>query len=314
MGFLSSLWLAISRALAPLSNSNISFWAVAFIALALIALLFFMPTVESAMARTSWGGGRNRLSSRMVRQAQALRPSRGRNFSDKVRENLYRDGQSSAPVETGSDFFLFTQFVFGSIALIIGFLVVLVGGASPIYLALAVAGYFAPTVLATVHNRNRRNAITKALPKALPRLATQIEMEPDLKTVFAKVAESDKGPLYDEFEWASGQMAIAARNVFEVLRELDRRNGLKPFFGPMADDAEREARGSDAKMKAAIRERIILALNDHYAKIDEKLGTVANRVTIAVAVPLMIGILISILGPLILSLVYNVGQTPVGGG
>lgn len=309
MDFLNAFWVRLARTLGPLSNSNVSFWAVAIIAIALIALLFFMPTVESAMARTSWGGGRNRLSSRMMRQAQVLRPSGGRTFFTKIRENLYRDGQSSAPVEISSDFFLFVQFVFGTIFLIAGFLMVVIGGASPLYLIFAVAGYFTPTILASVHNRNRRNAITRALPKALPRLATQIEMEPDLKAVFAKVAEADKGPLYDEFEWAAGQMAIAARNVFEVLRELDRRNGLKPFFGPMADDAEREARGSDAKMKAAIRERIILALNDHYAKIDEKLGTVANRVTIAVAIPLMIGILIAILGPLILSLLYNVGQS-----
>lgn len=309
MDFLNNFWVALARGLGPLANSNVSFWAIAIIAVALIALLFFMPTVETALGRTSWGDGRNRLSSRMMRQAQALRPSHGRSFSDKVRENLYRDGQSSAPIDTTSDFFLFAQFVFGSVFLIISFLLVVVSGASPILLFLAVVGYFAPTILATYHNRRRRNAIMKALPKALPRMATQIEMEPDLKTVFAKVAEADKGPLYDEFEWAAGQMAIAARNVFEVLRELDRRNGLKPFFGPMADDAEREARGSDAKMRAAIRDRIILALNDHYAKIDEKLGTIANRVTVVVAGPLVIGILIAIMGPLILSLLYNVSQT-----
>jgi pilus assembly protein TadC len=308
-GLLWGLATLLGRLLGPLSTSNVTLVALALIALALLALLFFMPTVETILMRSGFGiSGRNRITNRMLRQAQALRPSRERSFSARLRENLYRDGRAGAPIDTGSDFFTFFQLVFGFIFLILGFLLTVVGNGSPFYLALAFAGFFAPWLVATLHNRNRRAAIVAELPRALPRMATQLDMEPDLKTVFAKVAQSGVGPLYEEFQWAAGQMAIAARSVYDVMRDLDRRNALPPFFGPMADEAEREARGSDAKMKAAIRENIVLALDEHYARAEQRLGSIGNQATVAVALPMLAGVLAAILGPLILQLIGQLSQ------
>ena len=307
---LHNLAIILAKITGPISTSNITLVALALVALALIALLFFMPTVETMLSRTGLGlAGRNRIGNRMLRQAQNLKPSRERSFSARLRENLYRDGRASAPIDTASDFFTFFQLTFGFIFLLLGFLITVVANGSFIFLLLGLAGFFTPWLFATMHNRSRRAAIIRELPRALPRMATQLDMEPDLKTVFAKVAQSGTGPLYEELQWAAGQMAIAARSVYDVMRDLDRRNVLPPFFGPMADEAEREARGSDAKMKAAIRETIVQALDDHYAKAEQRLGAIGNQATIAVAVPMLLGVLAAILGPIMLQLVTTLTQS-----
>lgn len=306
MGPLGGLRDWLIHTLSPFAASNVSIIFLAGVMILLVMTMFFLPTVEDMISRANFGGDRRRWTSVMIRQAQALRPTKEKKLSAKVKENLYRGGQSNDIMDVSSDFFRFLRFVCGAIMAGLGVVAVLVLGAPPFFLGLAVVGYLLPGVIATMHNRGRKKKIMASLAQALPRLATAMDMERGLRGALAKVAASDKGPLYDELDWAAGQMTLAVRNDFDVLRELDTRNGIA-FFGPLADAAEREAQGSDARFRAIVREYINEALNDHYGELDRRLGNLANKVIVIVAIPMMIGVMVTLMGPIVLSLIDTLG-------
>jgi pilus assembly protein TadC len=298
---LSGLRQFLVNVLGPAAASQITIFVLAGFAIALILALFFMPTLEEVATRANFGVDRTRFSSRMIRQAQSLRPTRENKMRDQLRDNLYRGGRSSDVMETSGDFFIFLRILCAVGFGLVGVLYVLVFGAPIFYLAAAALGYLAPTILANLHNRSRRKAISAALPAAMPRLGTAFDTEPDPRAAIAKVAKSDTGPLYDELDWAAGRMATVG-NVYDVLRQLDARNGIT-FFGPLADTAEREAMNSYPRMRAIVREYINEKLDDHYNDLEKRLGNLPNKVIMAVAIPMMLGILITVMGPILLSLI-----------
>jgi pilus assembly protein TadC len=299
LGGLRSFLIAI---LGPAATSQISIFVLAGFAIALVLALYFMPTLEEMVARANFGVDRTRLSSRMIRQAQALRPTRENRLRDQIRDNVYRGGRRSDVMETSGDFFLFLRILCAVAFGTVGAFYVLVLNAPIFYLAVALLGYLAPLVYANLHNRSRKRAIEAALANMMPRLATAFDTEPDPRAAIAKVAKSDEGPLYDELDWAAGRMATVG-NIYDVLRQLDTRTPGLNFFGPLADTAEREALNSYPRMRAIVRDYINEQLNDHYTELEKRLGSLPNKVIVAVAIPMMVGIMITIMGPLVLSLI-----------
>jgi pilus assembly protein TadC len=171
------------------------------------------------------------------------------------------------------------------------------------------AGYVLPLVLAQLHNRARRKQILDALPNAMPRLATAFSIDTYLlPMIFSKVAESDIGPLYDELDWAAGQMALAVRDPYEVIAQLDSRNNIT-FFGRLANDIERGAGSSEANMRKAAQDYIDEALSEYYADYEKRIGNLPNKVIVAVGIPMVIGIMVVVMGPVGMSLIGQLTRT-----
>ena len=305
---MESLLQNLARLLAPLSTRNDALLALVVIAVLVIVLLASAPAIETALERSGRSRDRAPILGRLLRSAALLRPVGGRSISEQVRGELYRDGNVNATIVTNSDFFLFLEIATCAIAIAIGAILALVLN-SAFILAIGILGYLTPWLIAFLHNRARKKKVAAEMPRILPRLATAIDLEPSLRDVFARLSEVGVGPLYDEFRWASGQMALSNRNIYDVMRDLDTRNSL-PFFSQLADDAEREAYGSDTKMREVGRESVTRALDDHFGKMDEKLGGVPNKVMLAVAPFLLIALLLSALGPLIVTFVSGGPLTP----
>ena len=305
LGGLRSFLIAL---LGPAAANQISIFILAGFAIAIVLSLYFMPNLEEMAARANFGSDRDRFSSRMIRQAQSLQPTRENRLRDQLRDNVYRGGRSSDIMETNGDFFLFLRILCAVGLGAIGAFYVLVLNAPIFYLALAGLGYLAPLIIANLHNRSRKKLIEASLATAMPRLATAFDTEPDPRAAIAKAAKSGEGegPLYDELDWAAGRMATVG-NVYDVLRQLDERNGID-FFAPLANTAEREALNSYPRMRAIVRDYINERLNDHYNDLDKRLGSLPNKVIVVVAVPMMIGILITLMGPVILSLIDQVSH------
>jgi pilus assembly protein TadC len=173
-----------------------------------------------------------------------------------------------------------------------------------------VFGYLLPLIYATLHNGSRKRKLLGALPVALPLLSSAIDTEPDLRAALAKVAKTEQGPLYEEIDWAAGQMAAAVSDRFAILRKIDERNHIN-FFGPMADVAQPEERQSDSRMRAVMREYISEWLNDYYGELDKRLGNLPNKVILAVGLPMMLGVLVTIMGPILLTLMDQLSKVKI---
>jgi len=302
-------------ALGPLASSQITIFFLGGVAVALVLALYFMPTFEDMISRANFGSDRTRFSSRMIRQMQSIRPTRDNKLSDTMRENLYRGGLSTDIIETNgdkADFFVFLRILCAVCLGAVGAFYVIFLHAAILFLGLAVMGYLLPAMWATLHNGARKRKLLAALPVALPLLASAIDTEPDIRSALAKVAKTETGPLYDELDWAAGQMAAAIADIYDVLRKLDARNNII-FFGPLADTAEREARQADARMRSVMREYINEQLSDYYGELDKRLGNLPNKVIMAVALPMMIGVLTVIMGPIILTLLQQLSHSGLGG-
>jgi Flp pilus assembly protein TadB len=271
-----------------------------------------MPTFEDMISRANFGSDRARFSSRMIRQIQSIRPTRDNKLSDTMRENLYRGGLSTDVMETNGDFFVFLRILCAVCLGAIGVVYVVFLHAGVFFLGLAVLGYLLPAMWATLHNGARKRKLLAALPVALPLLASAIDTEPDIRSALAKVAKTEEGPLYDELDWAAGQMAAAIADIYDVLRKLDARNNII-FFGPLADTAEREARQADARMRSVMRDYINEQLGDYYGELDKRLGNLPNKVIMAVALPMMLGVLTVIMGPIVLTLLQQLSHSGIGG-
>ena len=291
----------------PLAASQVSIFVLAGLAIAIVLLMAFLPTIEEMVVRASFGSDRNRFSSRMIRSAQTLQPTRESGWRDQMRDQIYRGGHTSDIILTDSDFFIFLRL---ALAISIGSLAalyVIVTKAPFFFMALPFLGYMGPSFYAGAHNRGRNKQIRTALPIMMPRLATAFDTEPDPRSAVSKVAKSDVGPLYDELDWAAGRMATVG-NTYDVLRQLDRRNGID-FFAPLADLAEREAAQSYSRMRIIVRDYINEALNDHYGELDKRLGALPNKVIVTVAIPMMLGIMVTVIGPVILSVIDQLSHS-----
>ena len=312
MGILIALKGWLFGLFSPLSNSNTTIFFLASLMVILIASIVYLPTIEDLVTRANFGANRKNFSTRMLRQFQAVRPNSNTGFRDKMRENLYRAGRPNDIIETNTDFFIFLRLVlafalFGFAALWLN-----VANASPLILLLPLLGYVGPLVLAQMHNRARRKKIMDALPNAMPRLATAFSIDTYLlPMIFSKVAESDIGPLYDELDWAAGQMALAVRDPYEVIRQLDGRNNII-FFGRLADDIERGSGSSEANMRKAAQDYIDEALSEYYADYEKRIGNLPNKVIVSVGIPMIVGIMVVVLGPVGMSLIgqlsHNLGH------
>ncbi len=296
--------------LGPLSASQVSIFFLGAIAIGLVLALYFMPTFEEMVSRSNFGADRTRFSSRMIRQMQSLKPTRDNKMADMMRAGLYRGGRSTDIMDTSGDFFVFLRLLCATGVGGAACLYVLLLHQSPLFLVLALMGFFLPQMFATLHNNGRRRKIMAALPLALPRLASAIDTEEDLRAAIGKVAKSNPegGPLYDELNWAAGRMAAAVSDRWEILRQLDTRNGIV-FFRPLADAAERESALQDSRMRKVVREHINEFLKDFYLDMEKRLLNLPNKVIMQVALPMLIGVLSVIMGPVILSLLDQLGKS-----
>jgi pilus assembly protein TadC len=309
MGILVALKGWLFSIFGPLSNSNLTIFFLASLTVILIVSITYLPTIEDLVIRANFGSNRKNFSTRMLRQFQAIRPSSHTTFRDNLRENLYRAGRSNDIIETNSDFFIFLRLVLAFALFGFAGLWLNVAHASPFILLLPFMGYVLPLVLAQLHNRARRKQIMDALPNAMPRLATAFSIDTYLlPMIFSKVAESDIGPLYDELDWAAGQMALAVRDPYEVIRQLDSRNNIT-FFGRLADDIERGSGSSESNMRKAAQDYIDEALSEYYADYEKRIGNLPNKVIIAVGIPMVIGIMVVVMGPVGMSLIGQLTRT-----
>ncbi|MGZ4417900.1 MAG: type II secretion system F family protein, partial [Gaiellaceae bacterium] len=90
--------------------------------------------------------------------------------------------------------------------------------------ALAVSGYVLPGAVLDRRARARRDRVDDALPDALDLLAVTVEAGLGLYGAIAKVVESTKGPLADEFALCLAEMRVGESSSV-ALKRLGARTG-----------------------------------------------------------------------------------------
>ena len=268
-------------------------------------LLFVSPDLDATFNRGA-RSGEDDLSSRLLRQLRQLRTS-DRGMRQQATVNLFYEGNSSRPVDTSGDFFLLLRVGTAMGTGLFGFILAIAYG-SPFFLLLTIIGYLAPSFLAGRHNKSRRKIIVGQIPQAMQRLQTRIAAGADIRDAFAKAAARRVGPLYAEMIWAARQMAIPGNNQYDVLREIDVRNDLPPFFAPLADQMERASRRSPKDARDVFMAYIDRLLEDEDSKRQAKISSLANKVTAGMVPFLIVGLALALGGPFIAALINGPGK------
>lgn len=284
----------------PLSISNLVVLSLIVAVIGLVILLFVSPDLDASFNRGARSGQDN-VSSRLLRQVRVLRAS-DRGIRGQAAMALYYEGNSSRPIDTSGDFFLLLRVGLGLGIGVFG-LVLAIGTLNPLFLLLGVAGYLLPSFQASRHNKSRRKKIMNQIPQAMQRLQTRIAAGAELRDAFAKTAARRSGPLYAELIWAARQMAIPGNNQYDVLREIDVRNNMPPFFTPLADQMERAGRRSAKDAREVLLAYIDRILEDEDAKRQAKISSLANKVTVGMVPFLIAGLALALGGPFIAAVV-----------
>lgn len=299
----------LARLAALLGDLVTSPWAIVVLGAsvaAVLGLLFSVPTVERVLGSS---GATGRKMDRLLREAREVRPSRDRRFGDLVTERLFREGTPDDRILVNSPFFTLVQVTTGLMALVSGVVMFAVReDHNPLFIAVGIAGYFGPTVIARMHNSSRTKRIMADLPRALPLLAVRVETSDALDSLFDGLAADLEGPLATEFAWLARQLRLAsAEDAYALIAQLDSRNPHPrlTFFSRLAEEAAREARGSVKRRNEVIRDTVKAELAAYQGKRMEKLGSLPNKVMISYAMPFVFAVLLSILGPMIVGFIQR---------
>jgi Flp pilus assembly protein TadB len=298
---------AVFSLIDPFTRSNTGIITLGLLLAALLTLIFMAPYLDRLGVNVP--SGSRRTDRRLMRQIGKVRPRSDRGFTSLMADNLFRGGSPDDMVDTSREFFWAVRAVSGLVFAAFGVVLFLTTGEMA-YVALAAFGYFVPSGLAWFHNRSRMAKIKKALPNALPKMAVQFSSAYNLGQVFERLALEGDGPLYAEFARTGHEMTAATQAKWlEYLRGIDDRNPGLYFFSTLADEIEREYHGSWAKLQEAALDFLTRAIDEHYALMSARLGSLQNKFLVAFAPFFFFAFLLVMIGPILIHALMTAGGT-----
>jgi Flp pilus assembly protein TadB len=295
--------------IARIASDNLTVVVLGVVAILLFIAASLAPSAIASLearrptAPVRTGGKRGPLLERMGRQLRLLlRPQNG--LRETVAEMLFRDGEDSGPIITEGDFFLFLQLVAGVSITLFGLLIYTVLLPFPPVIAAGVAGYFLPMWWANQRNTARRALIIAELPAALTAIERRVASQIPFTEAVRSAGESGEGPIYAEIAWAGRQMAASSADEYEVLREIDRRNGTTIFLSVAAqlERAVKVNRQTFVKTFLAFCDRV---RDEQDKDLEEGAEKVPGQVVAAMTPFLVVAILLAAFGPIVINLINN---------
>lgn len=287
-----------------MSQSDLALLVLAGCALALLALLFFMPKIDIDKILAGGRGDSSAYSQRMIYQVRRLSAG-DEPLKRRLARGLFRDGDAKAPIVVeNNDFLMLMRLVFGLVFGMIAGIMVILLNADTYFLGLPIAGFLLPMLVAGMYNRMRRGKMLAALPKAAVRLRTRVGAEARIVEAFSKAAENQKGPLWDEMRWASRQMADDL--PFDIMKQIDIRNNIT-FFGPLAGDLERASKRNKDDMRNVFVGYMDRKLEADFVEKENKLGSLLTKVNTVMIPFLLFGMLLAAGSTLLIQMINGDG-------
>lgn len=301
----------IGDLLVRIAASNLVAGAVGALLVLCLAVLLFRPGAI-AISRRAEGmivprrtiGGVTILS-RLGRSLRDLRTP-DRPVRDQVTTMLFRDGSPDAAVVIGTDFFLLLQVAAGIGGFLIAIIVYALFFTFPPVIAAGAGFYLVPMWIATRYNSARRERLARELPLALTAVERRVASGLSISEAIRIAGESGEGPIFSEIAWAGRQMAAASSDDFEILRDIDRRNGTT-LFTAVASQLERSRRQNRRAEIATFIAFCDRVRDDQDNNIEEEAEKVPGKVITAMTPFLVIAILLSAFGPLFISAINGGG-------
>jgi len=291
--------------------SNLVAGAIGALLVLCLAVLLFRPGAI-AIGRRAEGlvvprrtRGGTTIFSRLGRSLRDLR-SPDRPVREQVTTLLFRDGLTDSAIIIGSDFFLLLQVAAGIAGFLIALIVYALFLPFPPVIAAGAGAYIAPMWIATRYNAGRRDHLARELPIALSAVERRVASGIAISDAIRMAGEAGEGPIYSEIAWAGRQMAAASSDDFEILRDIDRRNGTT-LFTAVASQLERSRRQNRRAEIATFMAFCDRVRDDQDNNIEEEAEKVPGKVITAMTPFLVIAILLSAFGPLFISAVNGGG-------
>lgn len=302
---------AFGDLLIRIAASNLVAGAVGALLVLCLAVLLFRPGAI-AIGRRAEGmivprraRGGTSIFARLGRSLRDLRAP-DRPVRDQVTTMLFRDGSTDSAVIIGTDFFLLLQVAAGIAGFLFAIIVYALFFPFPPVIAAGAGFYLVPMWLATRYNNARRERLARELPIALSAVERRVASGLSISEAIRIAGESGEGPIFSELAWAGRQMAAASSDDFEILRDIDRRNGTT-LFTAVASQLERSRRQNRRAEIATFIAFCDRVRDDQDNNIEEEAEKVPGKVITAMTPFLVIAILLSAFGPLFISAINGGG-------
>lgn len=302
---------AISDLLVRVAASNLVAGAIGALLVLCLAVLLFRPGAI-AIGRRAEGmivprraRGGTGIFARLSRSLRDLRTP-DRPVRDQVTTILFRDGSTDSAVIIGTDFFLLLQVAAGIAGFLFAIIVYALFFTFPPVIAAGAGFYLVPMWIATRYNSARRDRLARELPIALTAVERRVASGLSISEAIRMAGDSGEGPIFSEIAWAGRQMAAASSDDFEILRDIDRRNGTT-LFTAVASQLERSRRQNRRAEIATFIAFCDRVRDDQDNNIEEEAEKVPGKVISAMTPFLVIAILLSAFGPLFISAINGGG-------